>query len=421
MFVSAEFSSTRETILPLQPRRRTLLIVDDDEGPRRSLEVVFRNVYHVLAASSGIEALELIKQHPIDVAILDIRMAGMTGIELLEKLKAADPSIEAMMLTGYETIETIRQALRFGACDYLSKPYDVDTIRAAVANAMERRTFAEEIRSTHQKMNALQIELQQHTVDEEITRNKGEIYASVLHDINGPLTIIAGYIQLINSDLENIRRFEKQEIDELKDHLRLINRQVTHCVDISQRYLSFLRRKPTEKASILVSNVFEDVATLLKGHPSRDGNQFNLHPGQSDFAVSINGADLVQILLNLAINAFQSTKVPHDVNIGVDICRQPFKMGDMRSGPCDRFIVPDQMQTYYPWIKITVEDNGPGIPSDVLSKIFEPFFTTKADNGTGLGLCIVQRLVKQANGILHVHTEIGKGTAFHIYLPSASA
>ncbi len=421
MIVSAEFSSSRETITPLQQRKRTLLIVDDDEGPRRSLEVVFRNVYHVLAASNGYDALELIKQHPIDVAILDIRMAGMTGIELLERLKAADPSIEAMMLTGYETIETIRQALRFGACDYLSKPYDVDTIRAAVANAMERRSFAEEIRSTHQKMTALQIELQQHTLDEEITRNKGEIYASVLHDINGPLTIIAGYIQLINSDLENIRRFEKQEIDELKDHLRLINRQVTHCVDISQRYLSFLRRKPTEKAAILVSNVFEDVLTLLKGHPSQNGNTLNVQKGPTDYSVAINGADLVQILLNLAINAFQSTKDPHNVDIRVELCRQPFKIGDMRSGPNDRFIAPEQVQTYYPWVKITVEDNGPGIPSEVLSKIFEPFFTTKAENGTGLGLCIVQRLIKQANGVLHVHTELGKGTAFHIYLPSATA
>src|SRR4051794_22853607 len=82
-------------------RKRTLLIVDDDEGPRKSLELIFHNAYNVVAASNGPDALELLKVQAVDVAILDIRMAGMSGIELLEHLKAADPSIEAMMLTGY--------------------------------------------------------------------------------------------------------------------------------------------------------------------------------------------------------------------------------------------------------------------------------------------------------------------------------
>jgi two-component system sensor histidine kinase/response regulator len=418
MSVPIEFGPTNK-MFAAPARKRTLLIVDDDEGPRKSLEVIFRNAYHVLAASNGPEALELIKQHPIDVAILDIRMAGMSGIELLEKVKVADPSIEAMMLTGYETVETIRQALRFGACDYLSKPYDVETIRAAVSNAMERRSFAEEIKSTHQKMTSLQIELQQNTINEEITRNKGEIYASVLHDINGPLTIIAGYIQLINNDLESIRRLEKQQIDDLKDHLRLINRQVTHCVDISQRYLSFLRRRPTETSTTLVSKAFEDLAALLKGHPSRNGHQLQIQESQRNFVVSMNGADLVQILLNLSINGLQSTKTPHTVRIRAELFERPLNLEELR-GPNDRFVLPDGTQPSYPLVRVSVEDDGPGIPPEILEQIFEPFFTTKGDNGTGLGLCIVQRLTKQANAVLHVHTELDRGTVFHIYLPLAS-
>ncbi len=398
------------------PRKRTLLIVDDDEGPRKSLEVVFRNLYHVIAASNGEDALELAKQHSVDVAILDIRMTGMSGIELLEKLKANDPSIEAMMLTGYETIETIRQALRFGACDYLSKPYDVETIRAAVANAIERRSFAEEIRSTHQKMTSLQIELQQQAIDEEITRNKGEIYASILHDINGPLTIIAGYIQLINGDLESLRHLEGRQVEDLKDHLRLINRQVTHCVDISQRYLSFLRRKPTENATTAVNKVLEDLGSLLKGHPSRSGHQLQIEKPLQDFVVSINGTDLVQMLLNLSINALQSTAKPHIVRIQCEMFRAPLEFHSFKAGPHDQFIIPEHFEAAHNFVRLSVEDDGPGIAPDVLARIFEPYFTTKAENGTGLGLCIVQRLVRQASAVLHVHSELNKGTAFHIYL-----
>ncbi|MEO6034847.1 MAG: response regulator, partial [Verrucomicrobiota bacterium] len=118
------------------PRRKcTLLIVDDEEGPRQSLRVVFKDDYNILLAESGAKAVEFAQQNPIDAVISDIRMAGMSGIELLGKLKAVDASIEVIILTAYETIETARQALRFGACDYLNKPFDIGTIRAAVASA----------------------------------------------------------------------------------------------------------------------------------------------------------------------------------------------------------------------------------------------------------------------------------------------
>ena len=125
--------------------RRTLLIVDDEEGPRQSLRVVFKDDYNLLLASNGKDAIELATNNRINAAVLDIRMTGMSGTEVLEKLKAIQPAIEVIMLTAYETVETIRQALRLGACDYLNKPFDVATVRKAVATAMERHSFADEI------------------------------------------------------------------------------------------------------------------------------------------------------------------------------------------------------------------------------------------------------------------------------------
>src|SRR5208282_1059312 len=137
---------------PAEKPRRTLLIVDDEEGPRQSLRVVFKDEYDLLLASNGLEALALAKNHVINAAVLDIRMTGMSGTELLEKLKAIQPSIEVIMLTAYETVDTIRQALRLGACDYLNKPFDVSSIRKAVATAMERQSFADEVQSNNQKL-----------------------------------------------------------------------------------------------------------------------------------------------------------------------------------------------------------------------------------------------------------------------------
>ena len=131
-------------------------------------------------------------------AVLDIRMAGMSGIEVLERLKFVDPDIEVVMMTAFETTDTMRQALRLRACDYINKPFDVSTMRAAVANAMQRRTLESEIHNNAEKLQELLNELQNQKIEEQMAHTRGEIYASIIHDINGPLTVISGFVQLMN-------------------------------------------------------------------------------------------------------------------------------------------------------------------------------------------------------------------------------
>src|SRR5207244_13549007 len=128
----------------------------------------------------------------------DIRMAGMSGIEVLERLKYVDPAIEVVMMTAFETTDTIRQALRLRACDYINKPFDLSTIRSAVAAAMQRRTLESEIHTDAEKLQRLLGELQNQKIEEQMSQTRGEIYASVIHDINGPLTVISGFVQMMN-------------------------------------------------------------------------------------------------------------------------------------------------------------------------------------------------------------------------------
>src|SRR6266581_3668581 len=138
-------SLNRETEFIRPLHKPTLLIVDDEEGPRQSLRVVFKDDYQLLLAGDGATAIQLAQAHRIDVAVLDVRMAGMSGIEVLERLKFVDPGIEVVMMTAFETTDTMRQALRLRACDYINKPFDLATMRAAVANAMQRRTLESEV------------------------------------------------------------------------------------------------------------------------------------------------------------------------------------------------------------------------------------------------------------------------------------
>jgi signal transduction histidine kinase len=405
---------------PAPKRRGTLLIVDDEDGPRQSLRVIFKDEYDLLMADDGPTAIELAQKHEVDVALLDIRMAGMSGIEVLERLKYVNPEIEVIMMTAFETTDTIRQALRLRACDYINKPWDLATIRAAVSQAMQRRMLESEIHSSAEKVQQLLAELQDQRVEEQIAKTRGDIYASIIHDINGPLTIISGFVQVLNQRLNRNSRMELEDLEFIKDRLRIIGRQVGNCVEISRRYLGFLRRQTDETARVGVNQLLRDLDQLVRVHPSLIENEFRVTALVEDIGVKINGTDLIQILRNLVVNASQCTQFSHRVEVGGEVLHASLNLAEFKDGPNDRLLNVESMDNTAPLVKLWVRDTGPGIPPEVLPKIFQPYFTTKGpQQGTGLGLNIVQRLIKQGNGALHCHTRVGEGTTFTVYLPGA--
>lgn len=405
-------NSVRTSVTAL--RRRTLLIVDDEDGPRLSLRVVFKKEYDLLLASTGEEAINLARENKIDAAILDIRMAGMSGIEVLQGLKAVDPAIEVMMLTAYESIDTVRQALRLGACDYLNKPFDIPTIRAAVANAMERRSLSVEVKANGDKLRELQDELQTQKIEEAMSRSRGEIYASIIHDINGPLTIMSGFLQLINQRIGDEHKVEGQDLEMVKDRLRRITKQVTNCIDISRRYLSFLRHNPEEMMRVSANQTLNDVHELMRVHPAVKTNDLLVKPLSDDVTVQIHGTDFIQALRNLTLNALQCSATPHRVEVVADLVNEP--VPPIRDTAEERFISSGAFKNNAPLLAVTVQDNGPGICPENFRRMFAESFTTQ-ENGNGLGLSIVKRLIMGANGAIRVRTRVGEGTNFTIYLP----
>ncbi|HZR19541.1 MAG TPA: response regulator [Verrucomicrobiae bacterium] len=414
----ATLDSFHRTVEPAAPRRRgTLLIVDDEDGPRQSLRVIFKDEYEILLAGDGPSAIALAQNHRIDVAVLDIRMAGMSGIEVLERLKFVDPSIEVVMMTAFETTDTIRQALRLRACDYINKPFDISTMRAAVANAMQRRTLEGEIHTNAEKLQELLTELQNQKVEEQMAHTRGEIYASIIHDINGPLTVISGFVQLLNQRIGNATQLEYDDLEFVKDRLKTITRQVTNCIEISRRYLSFLRRHSEDTPRVGINQLFTDLSHLARVHPSRQNNQLTVQPLVEDIAVRMNGTDVIQVLLNLTVNAFQCSPKIHNVEVQAVVLQQSLDLAQFKDGPRERLLNVENFDNVAPLLRISVRDTGPGIPQEILPKIFQPYFSTKgARQGTGLGLNIVQRLIKEAHGALHVRTEPGEGTTFTVYL-----
>lgn len=117
----------------------TVLVVDDERGPRESLRMILSPGFRVLAVKSGSEALEVLRREPVDVMTLDLKMPGMAGDEVMRTVHAEFPNVEIIVVTGCASIESATAGIRFGICDYLQKPFDVVQVLGAVTRALSRK------------------------------------------------------------------------------------------------------------------------------------------------------------------------------------------------------------------------------------------------------------------------------------------
>ncbi len=120
----------------------TILVVDDELGPRESLRMILKPSYEVLTAESGARALDLLRGHRVDVVTLDLKMPGLSGTEVLEAVKGLDPRIEVVIITGYGSLKSATEAIRHGVADYIAKPFNVAEILSIVDRAVARRDQA---------------------------------------------------------------------------------------------------------------------------------------------------------------------------------------------------------------------------------------------------------------------------------------
>jgi two-component system, NtrC family, response regulator PilR len=122
-----------------------ILVVDDERSMRELLAIVLRREgYEVLLAENGRAAIELLEREPVDLLISDIKMPDLSGVEVLRAAKKIDPDILGIMITAFASTETAVEAMRLGACDYLSKPFDIDLLKMKVREKIENRQLKQE-------------------------------------------------------------------------------------------------------------------------------------------------------------------------------------------------------------------------------------------------------------------------------------
>ncbi|HEX8077020.1 MAG TPA: response regulator, partial [Chthoniobacterales bacterium] len=124
--------------MTIDPDLPQVLVIDDEMGPRESLRMLLKTDYQVHTADCVEAGLKLLREKRPDTIVMDIRMPGMTGIEGLRKIREIEPHVSVIMLTGFGALDTAKEALRLGANDYISKPFDASEMREVIGRNVER-------------------------------------------------------------------------------------------------------------------------------------------------------------------------------------------------------------------------------------------------------------------------------------------
>ncbi len=383
---------------PQTPALR-ILVVDDEYGPRESLKLILTPTYDVLVAKNGQEALERFAECTPDMVISDMRMPIMTGLDLMKAVKSRSPDTPFVLLTGYGTLESAQEALRAGAFDYINKPYHVEEIRRVVTHALEDAAKKKRMLNSVDRLQALNSQLEHQVRNLDQKASIGDLSAEMIHDLNNPITVLRGYIALLEDSLARESHFAGSEEKEFLDVIKV---QTERCIDLMQKFLDYARnfRKPWDKVDVnsMVQNTLAVLRVRmrrLKVHPVTD-----LQPDLPE--IWAQPTALQQVFYNLIANA-------------IDALEETTRGGKLT---VTTRLLPDTAGEGA-HLEICISDTGPGIPEEIRDRIFMPFFSTKPKGkGTGLGLAICQRGVDEHGGTIQVESEFGKGTCFRVLLPA---
>ncbi len=371
-----------------------VLIVDDELGPRESLRVLLDREYGVFRADSVDAGIELFKKHWPHLVIMDIRMPKKNGIEGLRKVRQLDEQVSVVILTGYGDLETAQQAVRFGANDYLTKPFDTAEMRGIVSRYVERTKIERKRREMLSDLYEMNERLVNDLADKEHLASLGETSAEFAHDLRNPLLIVSGYVELLSEEIAKTKDMDAEDNGALAEYMDVIDSNVKRCCELSQMWQRFGKSSIDECSDVPVSQVIDDLIAGVKPLASTEGVEIEYDIDvMNHVTIHCSEAQLLRALYNVVANAIQIVKPKEG-----KVCVASARCGEK--------------------LQIEVRDNGPGMSPEVKDRIFKPYFTTKEKGkGTGLGLVIARKITEEHGGSITVESEEGKGTVVTFTFP----
>ncbi len=376
-----------------------VLVVDDTPANLKLLtSILSADGYGVRAAPNGDLALRSVQARLPDIVLLDIKMPGLNGFEVCEKLKEdpASRDIPVIFISAMDDISDKVKAFAVGGIDYVTKPFEPEEVLARVG--------------THSKLRRLQITLDEQTVLlKELTHKQkeqkhalieqskmaamGEMISAIAHQWRQPLNALAIYVQ----DVKDAYHYNELNEAYIDDMVSKSMKQIKFMSKTIDDFRNFFTPDKMRENFALLENVERTIALLdaqLRAHNitiSAQGENITLYAYPSEFQ---------QVMLNLINNAKDAI------------------LERQESDPAYAGTIAITVRSEEEDVIVSVRDNGGGIAEEHFPKIFDPYFTTKfPKNGTGVGLYMVREIIERHYGGKVLASNVEGGALFRIVIP----
>jgi signal transduction histidine kinase len=371
-----------------------VLLVDDEEGIRKVLGIFLADSgYQVWTAENGEAALKLFGEVQPAIVLTDIKMPGMDGIELLQRIKAENSETEVIMITGHGEVELAIRSLKYEATDFITKPIHDEVLEIALKRAHERIALRAQLRQYTDNLEELVRDKTRQLIDAERLGAVGQTVADLAHAIKNIAGGLKGGMYVLEKGIELDHK------QYLLQGWQMVKGNVEKITNMALDLLSFSKGREPNYEHTDPNQPVQEVYNLMQTRAQDCGVELNLELAAGLSACWLDPEGIHRCLLNLVTNA-------------IDACIDSACAG-RRGQVAVRCLAADGWAVEY-----RVTDNGCGMDEETRDKVFQRFFSTKGTRGTGLGLMITKKIVEEHGGVIDLQSAEGRGTTFSIRLPA---
>lgn len=363
--------------------QENIIVIDDDYGMRLSCKkILVKEGFRVETFEDGAQGLEGVARLKPGLVVVDLKMPGISGMEVIARVHEIDPLIVIVVITGYATIDTAVEAMKSGAYDFLPKPFSPDELRLIVKRGLERRRLA--------------LESQRGEMERALLKRRFITFVS--HQLQTPLVAIHQYLNVLKylGGTEDAAAKRQEWIDRCikrTEELQSIIKDWLTLAKIERESLS------TKRIKVDLKRIIADILKTYEEMAAADGISLEVRLPGDACLVRGDPSCLSVLFDNLIVNAIKYNRPGGKVTVIAE--------------PADGEVA------------ISVIDTGVGIPEKYRPLLFEEFFRVKSEDarkttGTGLGLPICKRIVSEIGGSIEVESQVEVGSTFRVRLPAYS-